>query len=108
MRKIESIREDIDSTDNQIVELLKRRFDLSNQIAEAKKQSGAPVNDPARERDILDRLCAKAGKEYELEVRSIYSAIFSLSKARQRARLNCGNEPPAETGNAPQPPEEAR
>ncbi len=92
MRNLETIREDIDSADRQLIELLKHRFELSLQVAEVKRITGAPVCDPAREREILARLCARAGKEYEAEIRTIYSGIFSLSKARQTAYLNRGQE----------------
>ena len=87
MNSLASIREEIDSTDRELVELLKHRFALSQQVADTKKSTGTPINDPARERDILNRLCDQAGEEYETEIRLLYTRIFALSKARQRARF---------------------
>ena len=50
MKNIEDIRASIDSLDDRIVALLAERLELSDAIADAKRVSGGPVSDPARER----------------------------------------------------------
>lgn len=92
MKTLESIRVEIDSVDQQLVELLKQRFELSDQVAEAKKSTGKPISDPARERDILNRLCDQVGLEYETDIRMIYTKMFALSKARQRNRQHLAHD----------------
>lgn len=91
MKTLDNIRKDIDSVDQKIVELLKERFALSQQVAESKRSTGMPIHDPARERAILNRLCDQAGPEYETEVRMLYSKMFAMSKARQRMHLHQEN-----------------
>ncbi|MCQ2403182.1 MAG: chorismate mutase [Lentisphaeria bacterium] len=92
MNTLDTIRKDINSVDQQIVELMKQRFALSRQVADAKKGTGLPIHDPARERYILNQLCDQAGTEYATEIRMLYAKVFALSKARQRAHLNQGHE----------------
>jgi len=87
MNTLGSIRDNIDAVDQQIVELLKTRFSLSKQVAEAKKDAGTKIYDPARERAILNRLCDQAGPEYETEIQILYSKMFAMSRARQRTLM---------------------
>jgi chorismate mutase len=54
------LRHDIDAVDDQILELLLRRFDLGQAVAEAKRNMPpAPNMRPAREAEILRRLAAR-------------------------------------------------
>lgn len=54
------LRREIDSVDDQILDLLLRRFDLGQRVAEAKRNMPpAPNMRPAREAEILRRLAAR-------------------------------------------------
>ena len=77
------LRKEIDSTDEQIVELLKKRMDVSRRIAEYKKENGLKVFDPRRERELLLRVSELAGEEYESEARVLFSLLMELSRSRQ-------------------------
>ena len=91
MKNIEDIRASIDSLDDRIVALLAERLELSDAIADAKRVSGGPVSDPAREREILTRLSNEVGQKFGRDIRTVYSALFGVSKARQRQQLMGGS-----------------
>ena len=91
MKNIEDIRASIDSLDDRIVALLAERLELSDAIADAKRVPGGPVSDPAREREILTRLSNEVGQKFGRDIRTVYSALFGVSKARQRQQLMGGS-----------------
>lgn len=53
---IEELRQEIDSTDQKLINALAERFKLTQQIGEIKKQNGTAVRDPAREKILLDKI----------------------------------------------------
>ena len=61
--ELNEIREQINSVDAQLVELFVKRMDLSAQVADYKKTNKMPIHVPAREREILKDVAAKAGPE---------------------------------------------
>ena len=87
MKDIGNIRAEIDSIDQELVRLFQRRLEIVGQVAASKLERGAPVTDPARERDILSRVTAAVGPEYENGARLFFSTLFGISKARQRTML---------------------
>lgn len=73
---LEEVRTDIDIVDFQIVELLGKRTDLVGILADLKK--GEQVRDPAREREVLDKvreIAIKKGVAPDV-VEEIYSILF--------------------------------
>ena len=88
MKDISNIRSEIDGIDEELVRLIKRRLEIVEDVAASKKERGAPVTDPARERDILSRVTGEVGPELENGVRLIFSTMFGVSRARQRAVLH--------------------
>lgn len=79
---VESIRKKIDAVDDELVDLLKARFDLSRAMGEEKKKIGREVYDPAREAALLARLEEKAAP-YGDEVRALYEKMMELSRNLQ-------------------------
>ncbi|WP_068455503.1 chorismate mutase [Aedoeadaptatus pacaensis] len=79
---IELLRKEIDVVDDQLVALLKARFDLSRAIGEEKKKLNRPVYDAAREATLLLRL-EEAAAPYGGEVRVLYERIMELSRKLQ-------------------------
>ena len=65
MKDIGNIRAEIDGIDRELARLFQRRLEIVGQVAASKLERGAPVSDPARERDILSRVTAAVGPEYE-------------------------------------------
>lgn len=88
MLDINKIRSEINSIDDELAALFKRRLEIVADVAASKKERGAPVTDPAREREILSRVTAEVGPEYENGARLFFTTLFGIAKARQRAMLN--------------------
>jgi chorismate mutase len=57
---IPELRQSIDELDRQIVELLAERLRLVMRVGEVKRGLGLDVYDPARERDLLERVARGA------------------------------------------------
>ncbi len=85
------IREEIDAIDEKLLPLFLSRMQCSERVAALKEQANAPVLNPAREQEILDRVREKAG-EYGGSAVSFYSAIMSISRARQHQMLTRESE----------------
>ena len=81
--ELSNIRAAIDQIDDQLTELFSRRMDCSRQVAESKRQTGKPIRDRAREREIVNRLTKAAGEEYAPYVSALYAHIFDLSRSFQ-------------------------
>lgn len=87
MTELDNAREKIDRIDEELVKLFLDRLAISRDVAMAKRQTGGPITDPAREREILSRVSKAAGPENENAARLFFSTLFSISKARQRGIL---------------------
>ena len=88
MKDLKNIRGEIDAIDQEMAHLYRRRLEIVGEVAQSKHERGAPVWDPARERDILSRVTAEVGPEFENGARLFFSTLFGITKARQRAILN--------------------
>lgn len=84
MSELKSIREQIDELDAQICALLKKRMELTAQVAESKRGSGKSIRDEAREAEILARVTELCGGEYAAE---IYREIMRCSCEQQAGIL---------------------
>lgn len=92
MIDLKNVRAQIDEIDAELVDLFLKRLAIVADVAASKQERGAPVSDPAREREILSRVSAAVGPEYENGVRLFFNTLFSISKARQREILNGQSE----------------
>ena len=81
--ELTNIRETIDRIDDEIIRLYVERMNAVKQVAEAKKTTGTPIRDHARERSIINRLTAASGDDYAPYVRTLYNQIFDLSRSYQ-------------------------
>jgi len=81
---IASLRNAIDDIDEKLLGLLNRRLELAVRIGSLKKESGEPVRDGAREREILQRLATRnAGPLKREYLERIFSDIFMNSRELQ-------------------------
>lgn len=94
MKNLDGIRAEIDAIDGELARLIRRRLEIAGDVAEAKRAAGTPVNDPARERAILSKVTEAVGPGCADAARLLFTTLFSVSKARQRAILN-GESPVA-------------
>ena len=98
--ELKDIRTNIDEIDDQLVKLFVRRMDCTRQVAEAKRASGRPIRDHARERDIVNRLTRSAGDAYAPYVRDLYNHIFDLSRSYQSSLMDRPNDLGAQIARA--------
>ena len=80
---LQELRERINGIDRDIVDLYLKRMETSQAIGAWKRENGIPVYDPARERQLLDRVAEQAGEEHENGVRALFSFLISQSRTRQ-------------------------
>lgn len=87
MKNLAEARKEIDDIDGQLVQLLKRRLAIAGDVLQAKVEKGLPILDPAREREVMARVADEVGPEMEDEARLVFTTLFGISRARQRAAL---------------------
>ena len=80
---IQDLRNEIDTIDDQLVQLFAQRMDVASRIADFKKENNMPIFIPAREREKLVDVAAKAGPEMADYTRVLYSMLFELSRSYQ-------------------------
>ena len=85
---LSKLREEINATDKEIVELFKRRMTLASDVAEYKRQHGLPVLDAARERSLLSKIADMAGEEFEKYALILYHTMMDVSKSYQHTKLS--------------------
>ncbi len=82
---LREVREVIDALDQELVEVLRRRSQLSARAGEAKRVLGAPVQDPAREVELLKTRrawAAHAGLDSD-EIEALFNGILRMSRRTQ-------------------------
>jgi chorismate mutase/prephenate dehydratase len=84
---MQSIRNEINGIDDELVKLFVKRMEASEKMAEVKRGNGKPVQDPERERSILSKVAQTVGPELENEARVFFTTLMSMSRGRQRAEL---------------------
>jgi chorismate mutase len=78
---LEELRRSIDAVDQNILRLLHERVRLVMAVGEYKRERGIPVYDPARERDLLDRLCKAAEPPLDADtIRRIFERLVDESR----------------------------
>lgn len=78
MDDLKSMRIEIDELDNQLMELLNRRYTLSKTIGLYKKNNNVQVLDLKREHEILDK-----ARVYSEEIYHVFFKIIEESKKLQ-------------------------
>lgn len=84
---IKDLRKDIDSVDGELVELFRRRMELSGEIARWKKAEGRPVYDPAREHEKLAEIAEKSGEKFCEYAEALWKTLMEQSKKYQQKLL---------------------
>jgi len=81
---IKDLRENIDKIDEKLVELICERMETAAKIGKYKRENKMPVYDPARERQLFDRVGQLAGEEFASYTRVLYSTMTDVSRSYQR------------------------
>jgi len=83
--KINDLRQKIDEFDDQMLDLLVKRFAVSKEIGQIKAVSNLMIRDPNRERKIIDRLTKKLkGKLDRDDIAAIFGPVYHISKKLQK------------------------
>ncbi len=84
---IEKLRSEIDAIDEKLIDLLCERFEIVKQIADAKKELGAEIEDDVREREVIERCKDAAGDRLDAGfIDELTRMILSYSKKIQQMR----------------------
>ena len=84
---IKELRNSIDKVDDQIFDLILKRFDYVEKIGNIKKGMNIPVDDKAREEIIIERLSEKLNTKINYkDIKKIIDPIISISKDIQRRK----------------------
>ncbi len=82
MKDLNEIRKEIDSIDREMINLFKRRMDVSKQVAVYKKENNLPVLDEKREKEVIKK-AELLGEDYAPSVKLLYTNLMELSRAAQ-------------------------
>ncbi len=83
-KAMQQIRDRIDSIDSEILVLLKERLGCAGEIGLIKKNQELAVCDPAREKQILDRLSKDNNGVFpEKALRTIFQEIITTCRLSQ-------------------------
>ena len=85
---INELRNEINETDEKLVELFCKRMNISLEIAKYKKENNLPVLDKNRERELLAKVSDASPQELEVYTRALYTTIFNLSRSYQHKYMN--------------------
>ena len=77
---LDDIRRQIDTIDQELLDLLNRRADLVHEVGVVKKRDGLQIYAPEREEALLRRLISmNQGRLSETSIRAIYREIMSAA-----------------------------
>jgi 3-deoxy-7-phosphoheptulonate synthase/chorismate mutase len=75
--KVRQLRERVDEVDRQLIRALNERARIVQEIMALKAETGAPVYDPRREEEILQRVVEQnEGPIYDSSIRDIFELIL--------------------------------
>ena len=80
---IEELRAQIDRIDSDLIRLYAERLETAAAIGRYKQEHHLPVSDPAREREVLNKVGAEAGEANEAGVRALFSFLMAQSRTKQ-------------------------
>lgn len=92
MQKLEEIRSKIDVIDEKMAELFAERMKLVREVAEYKRANGLPIEDKAREEEILKRgaavfekvIASEAAKPSREDYLRFQKAVIQISRDSQK------------------------
>ena len=78
---LNSIRQEIDQIDQELVALLEKRMVCVSQIVEYKEQQGLPVLDQGREREVLEKVGSLVtDDQYRTTIQSQFQDMMKRSR----------------------------
>lgn len=86
MKNLDDIRKEINEVDDQLLDIIIRRLNLSKEVGEYKLANNLPIVDRSRELWILDHMTEGKAPDLIVPLRETYESLFRVSRRRQ-ARL---------------------
>lgn len=87
------LREEIDSIDHQILELVAARIRVVLKVGDYKRARGMKVYDPERERELLERLSKAAPSPLDADTaRRIFERLVDESRRLEQLHVRRKNE----------------
>ena len=85
---LDTIRQEIDKIDDQIVQLLEERMHLVEDVVAYKKATGKPILDTKREEVIFEKVKSRvSNKKYEEAIVETFSDILKRSRNYQDGNI---------------------
>ena len=94
MDELQNLRREIDGIDRELVELFRRRMDVTARVGAYKRANGIPVLDQERERQVLQNKGELAGEELRPAAVTLFQTIMALSRRQQRDMMGQGADNP--------------
>ena len=83
---LDELREEIESIDRELVELIARRTYVADTVAEVKEERDLPTTDEAQEEAVMDR-AGRNAERFDVDanlVKAIFRLLIELNKVEQR------------------------
>jgi chorismate mutase/prephenate dehydratase len=80
---LDELRERIDAVDDQMAKLFAERMALAAEVGKEKNKTGAPIENTAREKEILNRVVSDMPEDIKLYAKQVFGILFDTSKAYQ-------------------------
>ena len=88
MTELEQARQIISETDREMAKLFERRMDAVRQVAAYKRRHGLPIEDAAREEEVIARALPEIScAEYRPHFAALLRCMMEGAKALQRSWL---------------------
>ncbi|WP_412079908.1 chorismate mutase [Streptococcus gallolyticus] len=89
MMNLDTIRQEIDHVDQELVALLEKRMQLVNQVVAYKKATGKPILDTSREDAVLQKAASRVEhKAFEQTIVNTFADIMKNSRDYQAKQLD--------------------
>lgn len=102
-RRLEEMRQKIRAVDEELIGLVKRRYDLVLAIGRAKAELGMPVMDPSQEAVVVRR-AAELAREHDVDeelIRDVIWRIIASARDAQEGRTRWGPPPEEDLPDEP-------
>jgi len=83
---LEELREEIETIDKDLVELIARRTYVASSVARVKAERGLPTTDESQEAAVMDR-AGRYAERFDVDpnlVKAIFRLLIELNKVEQR------------------------
>ncbi|MDF2957649.1 MAG: Chorismate mutase [Candidatus Alkanophagales archaeon MCA70_species_1] len=86
LKTLKQIREEIESIDNQIIELIAKRTALAEELLRAKLREGTSIVDEEQRKKVLERVAREASKRGidAASVTKVFEILITMNENKQK------------------------